>query len=59
MIRGDQGLGRGNGELLLTGYRVSVQSDEMILELIVSRDAHVANTVIATESHTLEWHRFQ
>ena len=50
--------GRGNGEWLLTGSRVSVWSDEMILDLIVSRDAHVANTVIATESHTLEWHSF-
>ena len=50
--------GRGNREWLLTGSRVSVWSDEMILDLIVSRDAHVANTVIATESHTLEWHSF-
>ena len=50
--------GGGNGDFLLSGHRVSVWSNEKILELITMRVAQTVNIIIPTESHALKWHVF-
>lgn len=50
--------GGGNGDFLLSGHRVSVWSNEKILELITMRVAQTVNIIIPTESHALKWHIF-